>query len=358
MRLFLVPLLLLSVSLPLSAADWPQWMGEKRDAVWTETGILKAFPKDGPRILWRSGDRGRLLRPRRRRWQGLRGRSRPRQGRNEPGRPLRRQDGSEKHRARPLPRRQDRQGGLEARVRLSLQDQLPGRAAMHSDRLGRQGLLAGRDGRSLLPRRQDGQADLVEELPEGLQGAGADLGLLRPPARLQGPGHLHRRRRGERGGRLRQGNRPGEMEEPHRARAGVQPADAHHVRRQGPDRDLARAGSQRTRSRHGQVTVVGRPRTELRHGDHGAEATRRQALRRRHRRRRCRASARRREGQDHLAGIDRQGERLRREAARPLPREHDALHREWHRSTASTSRACCARSSSKPARSSGSRSSR
>jgi outer membrane protein assembly factor BamB len=35
------------------AEDWPQWMGPKRDNVWRETGILKAFPKDGPKVLWR-----------------------------------------------------------------------------------------------------------------------------------------------------------------------------------------------------------------------------------------------------------------------------------------------------------------
>ena len=35
------------------ADDWPQWMGPKRDNVWRETGILDAFPKDGPKVLWR-----------------------------------------------------------------------------------------------------------------------------------------------------------------------------------------------------------------------------------------------------------------------------------------------------------------
>jgi outer membrane protein assembly factor BamB len=54
MRFYLVPLLVLSVSYPLSAADWPQWMGPNRDAVWPETGIVKSFPKDGPKILWRT----------------------------------------------------------------------------------------------------------------------------------------------------------------------------------------------------------------------------------------------------------------------------------------------------------------
>jgi outer membrane protein assembly factor BamB len=38
----------------LHADDWPQWMGPKRDGVWRETGILDKFPKDGPRVLWRT----------------------------------------------------------------------------------------------------------------------------------------------------------------------------------------------------------------------------------------------------------------------------------------------------------------
>jgi outer membrane protein assembly factor BamB len=38
----------------LSADDWPQWMGPTRDDVWHESGILKEFPKDGPKILWRA----------------------------------------------------------------------------------------------------------------------------------------------------------------------------------------------------------------------------------------------------------------------------------------------------------------
>lgn len=36
------------------ADDWPQWLGPKRDGVWRETGILETFPKDGPRIRWRT----------------------------------------------------------------------------------------------------------------------------------------------------------------------------------------------------------------------------------------------------------------------------------------------------------------
>jgi outer membrane protein assembly factor BamB len=37
---------------PLFAADWPQWRGVNRDAVWTETGIVEEFPKDGLKVLW------------------------------------------------------------------------------------------------------------------------------------------------------------------------------------------------------------------------------------------------------------------------------------------------------------------
>lgn len=35
------------------ADDWPQWRGPNRDGVWRETGILKSFPADGLKVLWR-----------------------------------------------------------------------------------------------------------------------------------------------------------------------------------------------------------------------------------------------------------------------------------------------------------------
>ncbi|MFT4589266.1 MAG: outer membrane protein assembly factor BamB, partial [Limisphaerales bacterium] len=37
-----------------AAADWPQWLGPQRDGVWRESGILEAFPKDGPKLRWRA----------------------------------------------------------------------------------------------------------------------------------------------------------------------------------------------------------------------------------------------------------------------------------------------------------------
>jgi outer membrane protein assembly factor BamB len=35
------------------ADDWPQWLGPERDGVWRETGILKQFKADGPKVRWR-----------------------------------------------------------------------------------------------------------------------------------------------------------------------------------------------------------------------------------------------------------------------------------------------------------------
>jgi outer membrane protein assembly factor BamB len=36
------------------AADWPQWLGSRRDSVWRETGILDKFPEGGPHVRWRT----------------------------------------------------------------------------------------------------------------------------------------------------------------------------------------------------------------------------------------------------------------------------------------------------------------
>jgi outer membrane protein assembly factor BamB len=36
------------------ADDWPQWLGPQRDGVWRETSILDHFPKDGPKLRWRT----------------------------------------------------------------------------------------------------------------------------------------------------------------------------------------------------------------------------------------------------------------------------------------------------------------
>lgn len=42
----------------LRAADWPQWRGPNRDGVSQETGLLKEWPKEGPKLLWQVNDAG------------------------------------------------------------------------------------------------------------------------------------------------------------------------------------------------------------------------------------------------------------------------------------------------------------
>jgi outer membrane protein assembly factor BamB len=48
------PALLLGLLVPTLtvADDWPQWQGPNRDNVSHETGLLKTFPPDGPKLLW------------------------------------------------------------------------------------------------------------------------------------------------------------------------------------------------------------------------------------------------------------------------------------------------------------------
>src|SRR5688500_11566810 len=37
----------------LSASDWHQWRGPRRDGTWNETGIISSFPSSGLRPRWR-----------------------------------------------------------------------------------------------------------------------------------------------------------------------------------------------------------------------------------------------------------------------------------------------------------------
>src|SRR5437660_2944867 len=40
------------LALSARADDWPQFRGPNRDGVSRETGLLKDWPADGPRLLW------------------------------------------------------------------------------------------------------------------------------------------------------------------------------------------------------------------------------------------------------------------------------------------------------------------
>jgi outer membrane protein assembly factor BamB len=47
-----------SLALTAAAADWPQWRGPNRDGISEETGLLKEWPKEGPKLLWQAKDIG------------------------------------------------------------------------------------------------------------------------------------------------------------------------------------------------------------------------------------------------------------------------------------------------------------
>ncbi len=53
MRIFFALFLCLLVPSFLIAEEWPQWMGPTRNGIWNEQGILREFPKEGLKILWK-----------------------------------------------------------------------------------------------------------------------------------------------------------------------------------------------------------------------------------------------------------------------------------------------------------------
>lgn len=58
MRRFVACFLFAALAVPALAEDWPTWRGVKRDDLSAETGLLKTWPKDGPKRLWLSEDAG------------------------------------------------------------------------------------------------------------------------------------------------------------------------------------------------------------------------------------------------------------------------------------------------------------
>jgi outer membrane protein assembly factor BamB len=54
----LVGLALGVCALGAGADDWPQWRGSARDGISKETGLLKEWPKEGPKLLWQLKDIG------------------------------------------------------------------------------------------------------------------------------------------------------------------------------------------------------------------------------------------------------------------------------------------------------------
>ena len=41
-----------------STSDWPQWRGPERNGISKESGLLKQWPKDGPKLLWQVNEIG------------------------------------------------------------------------------------------------------------------------------------------------------------------------------------------------------------------------------------------------------------------------------------------------------------
>ncbi len=48
----------MSASMAASTSDWPQWRGPGRDGTSRESGLLKQWPKEGPKLLWQVNDIG------------------------------------------------------------------------------------------------------------------------------------------------------------------------------------------------------------------------------------------------------------------------------------------------------------
>lgn len=51
-RLVVTSLICLFAWTSLDADDWPQWMGPKRDGIWRESGMLRTFGAEGPKVSW------------------------------------------------------------------------------------------------------------------------------------------------------------------------------------------------------------------------------------------------------------------------------------------------------------------
>ena len=53
LSLLILQLSLISLNIS-QAEDWPQWLGNQRDGIWRETGLIQSFPADGLTPVWRT----------------------------------------------------------------------------------------------------------------------------------------------------------------------------------------------------------------------------------------------------------------------------------------------------------------
>ena len=192
-------------------AEWFQWRGPNRDGISQETGLLQAWPKAGPALVWRAHrGRQRLLvvfvvwRP------PLHARAR---GRNEYVMAFDRATG---------------QKALGVPQRPALRERSWRWPAQHADRRGRSALRARRQRRSHVPRERHRQEDLVGQPDSEVWRAKSLLGLQRIAADRRRPHPGERRRPARVDCRDCQGRRRHAVAEPRRrSRLLVADADAH-----------------------------------------------------------------------------------------------------------------------------------
>src|SRR5947209_4504743 len=58
MRTITLPAVFLALAGLVRGDDWPQWRGPDRTDVSKEKGLLRSWPKDGPKLLWTFRDAG------------------------------------------------------------------------------------------------------------------------------------------------------------------------------------------------------------------------------------------------------------------------------------------------------------
>ena len=58
-RLFTGLVVLAAFALSALAADWPQYRGADRSNVSPDKGLLKEWPKDGPKLVWKAAGVGK-----------------------------------------------------------------------------------------------------------------------------------------------------------------------------------------------------------------------------------------------------------------------------------------------------------
>ena len=237
----LIPRLLLSSLLatliadsPTRAEDWPQWLGPQRDSVWRESGIVDAFPAQGPRG---SGSRSRLWLRRARRGPRtcLCGRL------SRPGNPLSEADRRDKLEG------QERVLCLAADTgqllwkheypctyRISYPYGPRVTPTVDQDRV----YTLGAEGKLLCLRVADGSVVWSKQLTEDYD-CDADLGFCRPSADRRRPTHLPGGRRGKCRRGTEQAHRRGDMACLVGQRAWLLPSNHHRGRRNATATDLA-----------------------------------------------------------------------------------------------------------------------